>query len=39
MTIRLRDALSVNEEEKDKLASILANMSDGVVAADERGPL
>ncbi|MFC5653168.1 cell wall metabolism sensor histidine kinase WalK [Paenibacillus solisilvae] len=37
MTIRLRDALSANEEEKDKIASILANMSDGVVAADERG--
>ena len=37
MTIRLRDALSANEEEKDKISSILANMSDGVVAADERG--
>lgn len=37
MTMRLRDALSANEEEKEKLASILANMSDGVVAADERG--
>ena len=37
MTSRLRDALSANEEEKEKLASILANMSDGVVAADERG--
>ncbi|UVI30300.1 cell wall metabolism sensor histidine kinase WalK [Paenibacillus spongiae] len=37
MTSRLRDALSMNEEEKEKLASILANMSDGVVAADERG--
>ncbi|MFD0716136.1 cell wall metabolism sensor histidine kinase WalK [Paenibacillus sp. GCM10027626] len=37
MTTRLRDALSANEEEKEKLASILANMSDGVVAADERG--
>ena len=34
---RLQDALSANEEEKEKLASILANMSDGVVAADERG--
>jgi len=37
MTSRLREALGVNEEEKEKLASILANMSDGVVAADERG--
>ncbi|BBH23416.1 PAS domain-containing sensor histidine kinase [Paenibacillus baekrokdamisoli] len=37
MTIRLRDALSANEEEKEKITSILANMSDGVVAADERG--
>ncbi|MBW7459684.1 cell wall metabolism sensor histidine kinase WalK, partial [Paenibacillus sepulcri] len=33
MTMRLRDALSANEEEKDKISSILANMSDGVVAA------
>ena len=37
MTDRLREALSANEEEKEKLASILANMSDGVVAADDRG--
>ncbi|MBM7567908.1 ATP-binding protein [Paenibacillus sacheonensis] len=37
MTMRLRDALSANEEEKEKIASILSNMSDGVVAADERG--
>jgi len=37
MTVRLKDALSVNEEEKEKLASILSNMSDGVVAADENG--
>ncbi|MBD2846420.1 cell wall metabolism sensor histidine kinase WalK [Paenibacillus sp. IB182496] len=37
MTQRLQEALSVNEEEKEKLASILSNMSDGVVAADERG--
>ncbi|AZN38844.1 cell wall metabolism sensor histidine kinase WalK [Paenibacillus albus] len=37
MTLRLRDALSANEEEKEKISSILANMSDGVVAADERG--
>jgi two-component system sensor histidine kinase VicK len=37
MTIRLKEALSVNEEENEKLASILSNMSDGVVAADENG--
>jgi PAS domain S-box len=37
MTSRLQEALSANEEEKEKLASILANMSDGVVAADENG--
>ncbi|GMK38942.1 sensor histidine kinase WalK [Paenibacillus sp. CCS19] len=37
MTDRLREALSVNEEERDKLASVLANMSDGVVAADQSG--
>ncbi|CAH1201348.1 Sensor histidine kinase WalK [Paenibacillus plantiphilus] len=37
MTMRLRDALSANEEEKEKISSILANMSDGVVAADEHG--
>ncbi len=37
MTKRLKEALSVNEEENEKLASILSNMSDGVVAADENG--
>lgn len=37
MTVRLKDALSVNEEEKEKLVSVLSNMSDGVVAADEFG--
>lgn len=37
MTNRLKEALSVNEEEKDKLASILSNMSDGVVATDDLG--
>ncbi|MBB6735424.1 cell wall metabolism sensor histidine kinase WalK [Cohnella zeiphila] len=37
MTDRLSEALSVNEEEKEKLASILANMSDGVLATDEIG--
>lgn len=37
MTDRLSDALSINEEEKEKLSSILANMSDGVLATDELG--
>jgi two-component system, OmpR family, sensor histidine kinase VicK len=37
MTERLQEALSANEEEKEKLASILSNMSDGVIAADEHG--
>lgn len=37
MTSRLRDALAQNEEEKEKLASILTNMSDGVIATDEVG--
>ncbi len=37
MTARLQEALSANEEEKEKLASILTNMSDGVIATDEQG--
>lgn len=37
MTSRLREALAQNEEEKEKLASILTNMSDGVIATDEAG--
>ncbi|WP_223070463.1 cell wall metabolism sensor histidine kinase WalK [Paenibacillus caui] len=39
MTTRLRDALAQNEEEKEKLASILTNMSDGVIATDETGTI
>ncbi len=39
MVNRLKDALSANEEEKDKLASILANMSDGVIATDDMGKI
>lgn len=35
MTIRLKEALSANEEENEKLSSVLSNMSDGVLAADE----
>ena len=37
MTSRLKEALSANEEENEKLVSVLSNMSDGVVAADENG--
>ncbi|GGH30104.1 cell wall metabolism sensor histidine kinase WalK [Paenibacillus segetis] len=37
MTSRLRNALAQNEEEKEKLTSILTNMSDGVIATDETG--
>jgi two-component system sensor histidine kinase VicK len=37
MMNRLKDALSLNEEEKEKLASILTNMNEGVIAADESG--
>lgn len=39
MTNRLKEALSSNEEEKEKLASILSNMSDGVVATDDTGKI
>lgn len=35
MTIRLQEALSINEEEREKLASILTNMNDGVLAAND----
>ncbi|MFK7692317.1 cell wall metabolism sensor histidine kinase WalK [Paenibacillus sp. HJGM_3] len=37
MTDRLKDALALNEEEKEKLSSILSNMNDGVIATDDRG--
>ncbi len=37
MMERLREALSLNEEEKEKLASILSNMNDGLIATDEKG--
>ncbi len=33
----LRDALSQNEEEKGRLQSVLANMSDGVIATNRKG--
>lgn len=37
MMNRLKEALYLNEEEKEKLASILTNMNDGVIATDDRG--
>ena len=37
LTKRLGEALSQNEEEKEKLSSILSNMSDGVIATDKEG--
>jgi two-component system, OmpR family, sensor histidine kinase VicK len=37
MMTSLQEALASNEEERDKLASILSNMNEGVIAADENG--
>ncbi|SDO53403.1 two-component system, OmpR family, sensor histidine kinase VicK [Paenibacillus sp. yr247] len=37
MMNRLKEALYLNEEEKEKLASILTNMNDGVIATDDKG--
>lgn len=37
LTKRLRQALTQNEEEREKLSSVLANMSDGVIATDRDG--
>ncbi len=37
MTNRLKEALTMNEEEREKLASVLTNMNDGIIASDERG--
>lgn len=37
MSHRLKEALSSIEEEKEKLASVLSNMNDGVIATDEWG--
>lgn len=39
MMTSLRDALASNEEERDKLASILTNMNDGVIASDWAGQI
>lgn len=36
MMDRLKEALSLNEEEREKLSSILLNMSDGVIATDDQ---
>jgi two-component system sensor histidine kinase VicK len=37
MSKHLKEAISQNEEEKEKLTSILTNMSDGVIATDAEG--
>ncbi|SDD85876.1 two-component system, OmpR family, sensor histidine kinase VicK [Paenibacillus sp. UNCCL117] len=37
MMERLHEALTLNEEEKERLASILANMNDGLIASDDNG--
>lgn len=39
MTYRLKEALFSIEEEKNKLSHILSNMSDGLVATDDRGKI
>ncbi|MCS1352659.1 cell wall metabolism sensor histidine kinase WalK [Mechercharimyces sp. CAU 1602] len=39
LAAHLREALTQKEEEKRKLASVLSNMSDGVLAADANGYL
>ncbi|USG65769.1 cell wall metabolism sensor histidine kinase WalK [Brevibacillus ruminantium] len=37
MTLRLKEAITQQEEEREKLAGILSNMSDGVVASNRDG--
>lgn len=39
MAKRLKDAISQNEEEREKLSSVLTHMSDGVVATNEDGKI
>ncbi|MEF3305324.1 cell wall metabolism sensor histidine kinase WalK [Paenibacillus sp. GYB003] len=39
MTNRLKEALALNEEEREKLASVLANMNDGVIATNDQGKI
>ncbi|UKS25985.1 cell wall metabolism sensor histidine kinase WalK [Paenibacillus sp. HWE-109] len=39
MMNRLKEALTLNEEEKEKLASILTNMNDGIIATDDQGQI
>lgn len=39
MAKRLKEAIDQNEEEKEKLSSILTHMSDGVIATNEEGKI
>ncbi|GIO03531.1 PAS domain-containing sensor histidine kinase [Brevibacillus halotolerans] len=39
MTARLKEAVLLEEEEREKLSQILANMSDGVMATDRDGTI
>lgn len=39
LTTRLKEALSQNEKEKEKLSAILSNMTEGVIAADPKGEI
>ncbi len=39
MVKRLKGALSEKEEEKEKLTSVLANISDGIIGVDEKGKI
>ncbi|ASS73611.1 hypothetical protein CIG75_00540 [Tumebacillus algifaecis] len=39
LRVRLREALTENKQEKDKLAAILQHMSDGVLAIDREGSI
>lgn len=39
MTRRLQEAISLQEEEREKLAGILSNMSDGVIATSRDGQI
>jgi len=39
MAMKLKDAMYQNQEEREKLSSILTNMSDGVIAANDQGKI
>ncbi|MDC0763658.1 cell wall metabolism sensor histidine kinase WalK [Brevibacillus sp. AG] len=39
MTLRLQEAILQQEEEREKLAGILSNMTDGVIAANRNGQI